>query len=292
MKRMHAVDANRVFLVSIIVSQCLIYALAYTGLQDEMSLQFMNEVFLAVPGLYYLVMKKQEIKRSLEINAIGWRSWLLLLPFAVCVDKIAQYINVLSQLFTENRIGEHMLELILAYPFPIAFFVIAVTPAVCEELLFRGVLYRGYRKNGLWVAVFLSAFLFGIMHMNLNQFFYAFAVGIIFALVNEVTGSILPSFFLHLYMNGRSTVLLFLMANSAEGVQAQYSIKEECVRLLPVFLVAVAGAGILFYFLFRCGKKRTEVQELERKKEKGNFAGVVSPELILGIGLCIVFMLI
>lgn len=185
-----------------------------------------------------------------------------------------------------------MLELILAYPFPVAFFVIAVTPTICEELLFRGVLYRGYRKTGRWVAIVLSAFLFGIMHMNLNQFFYAFVVGIIFALVNEVTGSILPSVFLHLYMNGRSTVLLFLMANSSEGLQEQYSMKEECIRLLPGFLASVAGVGILFFFLFRCGKKRKEVQMSERIEEKGSFAGIISPELILGIGLCIVFMFI
>lgn len=292
MKRMYAVDANRVFLVSIIAAQCMVHALAYTGLQDRMSLQFLNEVFLAAPGFYYLFMQKQGLKKSLEINTIGWKSWLLLLPFAVCVDKIAQYINVLSQLFTENRIGDYMLELILAYPFPVAFFVIAVTPTICEELLFRGVLYRGYRKTGRWVAIVLSAFLFGIMHMNLNQFFYAFVVGIIFALVNEVTGSILPSVFLHLYMNGRSTVLLFLMANSSEGLQEQYSMKEECIRLLPGFLASVAGVGILFFFLFRCGKKRKEVQMSERIEEKGSFAGIISPELILGIGLCIVFMFI
>ena len=56
MKRMYAVDANRVFLVSIIAAQCMVHALAYTGLQDRMSLQFLNEVFLAALGFYYLFM--------------------------------------------------------------------------------------------------------------------------------------------------------------------------------------------------------------------------------------------
>ncbi len=292
MKRMYATGASRVFLVSIIMSQCMIYALACMGLGDGMTLQFLNEVFLVVPAVCYLFMEKQTLKEGLGIGGIGWKAGLLLIPFALCADKIAEYVNVVSLLFTENRIGDHMLDLILAYPFPVAFFVIAVTPAICEEALFRGVLYRGYRKTGVWPAVVLSAFLFGIMHMNLNQFFYAFAVGILFALVNEVTGSILPSFLLHLYINGRSTVLLFLMSNSAEGIQEQYDVGEQCIRLLPGFLAALAGTGLLLFLLLRFGKGKQEVQTGAERKETGSLRELISPELFIGIGLCIVFMLI
>lgn len=60
-------------------------------------------------------------------------------------------------------------------------------------------------------AVVLSAFLFGCMHMNLNQFMYAFALGAYLALLVEATGSIFSSMLAHFTLNATSTVMSFLL---------------------------------------------------------------------------------
>ncbi|MGN1084891.1 MAG: lysostaphin resistance A-like protein, partial [Lachnospiraceae bacterium] len=226
MKRKYAVDANRLFLISIAASQLLLPLVAALGVSDVMMLQFLIEVFMVLPCVIYLCMQRCSAKDSVGLNSLCWQHWLLLLPLAVCVDKIAEFINILSQLFAPNVIGNHMAELILEYPLPLAFFVIAVTPAVCEELIYRGVIYQGYRRSSVRVAVLLSAFLFGIMHMNLNQFCYAMVLGILFSLVNEAVGSLVPSMLLHLYINGRSVVLLYAAVNYLTGLREQYVTAE------------------------------------------------------------------
>ena len=80
MKRMYALDANRVFLSSVAGSQLLIYFVAGFGVQDDMLLQFLIEAFLAFPGISYLVMRKLSVKDGLGVRAVGWRDWLLMIP--------------------------------------------------------------------------------------------------------------------------------------------------------------------------------------------------------------------
>ncbi len=309
MKQTYAKEANLVFLMSIIASKCLIYLVAGAGLRDSMALQFFVQVFIAFPAVAYLFLHRVPVKEELMLRSVGWKEWLLLLPFAVCINKVAEFINVLSQLFTENTVGSHMAELILKYPFPIAFLVIAVMPAICEELVFRGVLYRGYRKCGQWVAIIVTAVLFGFMHMNPNQLPYAVTLGILFATVNEITGSMLPSVLLHLYINGRSVVALYGAVNYLEGLRERYvaaeavgdkalmeevlslaqevpiasenwleeymtldagTVPEQLAVMLPQTLAAVAGTVLLLFVLLRCkGKKRSWRDVFRKEEEKG-----------------------
>ena len=305
MKRMRAIDANRVFLAAIVFSQGMIYLVSGAGVRDRMVLQILVQVFLMTPAVMYLFMQGVSLQEGLMVRAIGWKEWLLLVSLALCVNQLAEFVNAFSQLFTVNTIGDSMAELIIKYPFPFAFFTIAVVPAVCEEALCRGVLYRGYRKCGRWVAVLLTAFLFGIMHMNPNQFFYACVLGIIFALVNEITGSVLPSVFMHLYINGRSVVILYLSVSAGEDLsQGQEifgvaEIKEYLWGILPWTVAAVAGIVLIVFMLIRCREKRENrslylfrKEEIEPKEERGGFFTAYSPTLVGGVFLCIVYMIL
>lgn len=306
MKRTYALDANRVFLASVAVSQLLIYLVAGMGVRDDMLLQFLIEAFLALPGVCYLVSRRLSVKDGLGVCAVGWKDWLLMIPLALCLDKIAEFINVFSQLFTENSVGNHVAELIIKYPFPVSFFVVAVMPALCEELIYRGVLYRGYRKSGALLSVILTAFLFGTMHMNLNQFSYAFVLGLLFALLVEVTGSILPTVLLHMYINGKSVVILYVSVHYLTGLREQYveaqaagdagltaellesaqgvpidqadwlqeymsmsdgSVTKLIPTLVPGFLVAIALVIVIFVLLFRSHGGKTKWKELFSKRD-------------------------
>lgn len=335
MKRVLAIDANRVFLLSIVLSQILIYCISGLGVRNIMVLQFLVEVLMVFPAVVYLMGRQQPLRKSFGLTVPGWKEWLLLLPLAVCVDKIAEFINVLSQLITLNVVSNHMIPLIMEYPFLVSFFVIAITPAVCEELIYRGVLYRNYRKSGIVTGMLLSGFLFGIMHMNLNQFSYAFVLGILLALVVEITGSMLPAMFLHLYINGRSVVVVNVVVRYLSGLRERYvtaetagdtglmesllqmadgvpidrpdwlerymnmengAIGDTILMLLPGFLTAIAVAIVVFKLLLKLRKKKEEAGMLsaevqEEREEKSDWRTVVSPELLIGIVFCIVFML-
>ncbi|MBQ8798571.1 MAG: CPBP family intramembrane metalloprotease [Lachnospiraceae bacterium] len=296
MKRIYAIEANRVFLFSIAVSQGMVFLLAGAGMGNAMVQQFLIEVFLALPGVYYLLQRRLPFREALGISKLDALQWLLLIPFAFCIETIGEFVNLLSQLFATNVVGEHMMELILAYPLPLTLLVIAVMPALCEEFIFRGILYQGYKKCSVSGAVILTAVLFGLMHMNMNQLSYAVVIGILFAAVNEVTGSILPSMLLHLYINGKSTLLLYLTADEVAAAEEQYNVAELLPQLIPGVVTAILVLAAIFRVLVKHRKKvsdSAEVSEVAEAKKKG-LAGWIelgSWSLLFGVLICIYFMI-
>lgn len=208
MKQNSFVWANRIFPICLVASSIFIYFFVIIGITDLMALQFLTEALLVAPVLIYYMCKKQSLIQSVGIKLVPAKVVFLLIPTAICVSWIAEFVNLVSQLFVTNEIGSYVGGLVNEYPFLITFFVTAVMPAFCEEVVFRGMIYQGYRRYSMLLATILSAALFALMHMNLNQMSYALAIGVCLALVNEAVGSMLPSMLIHLYINGRSTILL------------------------------------------------------------------------------------
>ncbi len=86
------------------------------------------------------------------------------------------------------------------------FFLVVVAP-VCEELLFRKILFRRLLPMGQRFAIAISALAFGLYHCNLYQFFYAVALGWLFGCIVVRTGSIRHTILLHAMLNLMGSVL-------------------------------------------------------------------------------------
>jgi sodium transport system permease protein len=83
--------------------------------------------------------------------------------------------------------------------------VVALTPAICEELAFRGFILSGLRHLGSpWAAVAISSLLFGVAHGLLQQSLSAVAVGFVIGYVALQTNSLLPGAIFHFTHNGLS----------------------------------------------------------------------------------------
>lgn len=70
-----------------------------------------------------------------------------------------------------------------------------------EEILFRKMLIDHVKGYGEGVAIFLSGLMFGAMHGNLNQFAYAFSLGMFFGFIYVKTGKLRYTIFLHAGVN-------------------------------------------------------------------------------------------
>jgi len=310
MKQNYALDANRIFLFSIISSQVLTPAVILLGVRDNMMLQFLIEFFLLLPGIVYLFLQKRSIKKSLGLNPLTWKQWLLLIPLAMCMVNITEFVNVISQLFATNTVSGHMMDLTLQYPMPVVFFVVAITPMICEEVIFRGIIYQGYRRTNLLVAILLSSFLFGIMHMNVNQFCYAFILGILFCLINEAAGSFIPSMVMHVYINGRSVLLLYGVVELFEYLHEEYvaaelagnttlmeqikkvtegisiesedwlneymnmetgSVAQMIPGMIPSFVISVIGIVLIMRYFLKSTGRMEHFKSIFRRKEKNGW---------------------
>ncbi len=91
--------------------------------------------------------------------------------------------------------------------FGFLFIAAVIVAPILEETIFRGVIYgRARDLFGVKKAMFLSAFLFGLYHMNAVQFLYAGLLGFVLAWLYEVTGSLTGSVFGHMIANAYVTI--------------------------------------------------------------------------------------
>ncbi|TYT75114.1 ABC transporter permease subunit [Desulfobotulus mexicanus] len=86
--------------------------------------------------------------------------------------------------------------------------LIGLFPAVCEELAFRGLLLHGLRSRyRFWGVVFLNGLIFGLFHVDLFRIVPTAFLGMIFAMITLLTGSIFPAMLWH-GLNNMLAVLL------------------------------------------------------------------------------------
>jgi membrane protease YdiL (CAAX protease family) len=113
--------------------------------------------------------------------------------------------------------------------YAIAAFAVLVAPFM-EELLFRGLLFAFFEKHGgLTFAIAATAVLFAGLHIPeywgaWNNVIMILVVGLTFSLVRGLTGSLTPSFVLHLAYNGTLMLLLFLQTQHFHKMPAGFLI--------------------------------------------------------------------
>jgi uncharacterized protein len=91
-------------------------------------------------------------------------------------------------------------------------FLIGALPGIGEELLFRGVLQRLFRDwlRSIHAAIFLSALLFTLLHMQFYGFLPRFFLGVILGYMFYWTGSLWVPIFFHFLNNAAAVFLTFL----------------------------------------------------------------------------------
>lgn len=97
---------------------------------------------------------------------------------------------------------EKAFEPLLGLPIFAVVFCMAVTPGICEEVLFRGLLYGLFEKaSGRARAIILSSLLFGAFHMSAYRIVPTALLGAALALFLVHTGSLWPCMVVHASFN-------------------------------------------------------------------------------------------
>jgi sodium transport system permease protein len=139
---------------------------------------------------------------------IGLSAWVVALAFSqwFLPEPSKEFEETLRRLVAPTSGRDFLLTLAL----------VALTPAVCEEALFRGAILRGFAATlpPLTSAVLTGA-LFGLFHANLYQLVPATLLGIVLSLIALRSGSILPSMLTHFINNGCIAALAHLGLDKA-----------------------------------------------------------------------------
>lgn len=129
---------------------------------------------------------------------IWFLSWLnALLPMP---EMFSNMQNTQLQMIESYLRGEHLLIVTL--------FHVAVVPAICEEVLYRGYVMSAFQKSwGIWPAIIISGLLFGLYHVQLSNLIPLATLGILFAFVTWISKSIVPAIVAHFVNNGGSALM-------------------------------------------------------------------------------------
>lgn len=128
------------------------------------------------------------------IQLLGWLNLQMPLPESwIELDKMQMQM-------IEQLLGGDM-------PLAIMLFHVAVVPAICEELMFRGVILRSFeRELPPWVAIVLTGTLFGLYHLRFTQALPLILLGILITWLVWRTGSLWVVVAVH-FVNNAASVL-------------------------------------------------------------------------------------
>lgn len=119
-------------------------------------------------------------------------------------------------------------------------FTVAVTPAICEELMFRGYLQRNLdRVMPAAVSIVIIGILFGAYHLRFSQVLPLSLLGIYFAYITWRTGSLWPAIVIHFIHNGAMVLL-------GQYIQRSDTISPEQLEQMeiPWYIIAFSIAGV------------------------------------------------
>lgn len=153
--------------------------------------------------------------------AVVSRTWLATHPWATLawVATLALGTLLPSEWIVEQMAApmpsatEQLLESIMREP--AGYMAIGMLGPVAEEVVFRGAVLRALLQampsRSHWVAIFISAVLFGAIHMNMAQFVHAMPIGLLLGWMYYRTGSVIPGVLFHWINNTVAYVVFNLM---------------------------------------------------------------------------------
>lgn len=299
---MNGRKVNLAFLISIILYAACVFGIAFflPGLVENMVLNnLICELILILPGFLFLLFSKDKIFEFLHLKKIKIGTLLVIIPFTFFSMPIVTLVNLLSQFFVENeaatamegyQIGEMSLLPLL--------FSVGIFGPFCEELVSRGIYYRGYRKSGsAFKAMLLSSLLFALVHMNVNQAMYAFVMGVMAVLLVEATGSLWSSFIYHALINSSQICIMHAMLKadpSAYSEAAEAMTMDAMVFALGGYLLITALTLPIAWALlvWMSGhEERRGVLPLIWKERKKKEDKLITIPLILALILCAAMMI-
>lgn len=197
----------------------LVYLIQAGGLQETASAgqRLINSTLyvtligdLTAAMILYLFYRKDQMHRKEGFSGTGkafvWAPPVIWFSVIILAIAAGQFLNDLIN-------GLHLNDLFTGYsevseqafsgqPVGLMILVVGIIGPICEELMFRGIVFHRLKD---WVkpqaAIAISALLFGIYHGNVVQFFYATCMGVMLAVIYDKTGTLWISIVAHIAAN-------------------------------------------------------------------------------------------
>ena len=296
--------ANRAYLYMILstIGLVVVLSLWYLNGGGEISIlmnNILSEAVVLIPAIAAVLYSGDKLSVLIPFRKIKASSAALIVVYVITLFPLVAFVNSVSMLFVENTVTAISSD-VLAMPMWIMVLSIGILGPLVEEVVFRGVILQSYQRTGRIVgSIVLSSVLFGMMHMNFNQFAYGAVMGIMLALLYEATGTVLASFIAHAVFNTIEVVIMFANSDAideASEIAGDYIGELGGTATTIIYHAYLFLAAVLFTTLAVLIVKK--ISEIEGRKEfliniprtKKQGYKLVTIPLIIAMVIAVAFM--
>ena len=217
-----------------------------------------------VPSAIYLAIHRDKIKELLPLRWIGVKNILMITGMTIAILPMFALLNMLSQLIFPPVIVEVVGGISQEGGLLLMLFIVGIVPSVFEEVAYRGIGFAGFKHVSLRKAAIVNGLFFGMIHMNMNQFLYAFILGAVFCYFVYYTKSIWAPFLAHFVFNGINVLIMHIPVPEPYAYGA-YPLVDDfnyiiAYAMLIFIALLFAAAFVAIYIAF----KRHNIKRNER----------------------------
>lgn len=212
-------------------------------------------IIVGVPVLAAIYSKKS-LKDTFRIRACSVRNILggvIMIAGALMLGIVLSAFTSLIFKSSAEAV-EASAESLLGDSFVATLMVVAVAPAICEELMFRGYLFSALEKGMKYKqAIILTGVVFGVFHMSVVKFFTTALLGMVICYVSYKSKSIFPGMLMHFFNNALSCVAMYYPEQLGKVMPV---LTREVLYVSDIFILLGLGIVCLVVGRMVVGKTR------------------------------------
>ena len=290
-------DSGLAVMLALIIPQILIYVVLFVFGKETASSVLASALVPQISFLAVFVFLAERRKVNYK-TGVGFdfkiNIWILLttlLVGLVAMFGFTALINMFDYLtYTWGYQSHLQIDVSTVPKLLLALLYVGLLPAICEELVFRGIATNGLKKYGMVTAVIVSAVFFALIHQNLQQLIYQLFLGGVMAFIMLKTGSIVYTMSLHFFNNATILVMSHISKEGAvdysDPKYAEYY--SNAWNVIWPILVAIVAIGAVIGLLFLINYLQNKKQKLQTAKveiDEATLAEQKKDEGITGVEL-------
>ena len=222
---------------------------------------YMNIAFIAVFIWYYMRRNKQPILTRPTKPTIKYVGFCVLIGIA-SLFLLSGVLNYFQLILDKLNYSAGTLTYAINSPsaYIISLISLALIPAICEELLFRGIITTALKPKGEIFAIIMSSAMFAIFHFSPSQLIYPMCFGLILSIVYLRTKNILFPILLH-FINNALTISIQYFSNSS-GEPFTHS-----TSMLMYALITLTLWICIMYYLFKEFKQHNLISKQNKTSQ-------------------------
>lgn len=257
---MPSVQESLLIMVVALLLMVYVGGMVSTSAPPAISL-IVQQIFIGVLPILAAIYIKADMKKVFSLTLPKFKDLLgsiVLGVGGICLNLVVS--SLLSMAFPSDSEGlnEMYTSILDGVPFALGLCLMALLPAVCEELMYRGYMLTAFQNRmSLTKAVIIVSLLFGISHMSMIKLLPTALLGATLAYMIHKSGSILSSVLVHFLNNAFAVVTLYY------GTEIAFLSDETMTMPVLVGMTMIAFVCIPIGVLLLRGTQKKEAEEVK-----------------------------